>query len=103
MKKLDLKKEDATLYKATAKPAVVKVPKLRYLMIDGQGDPNTSKDFADAITTLYGLSYTLKFMIKNGPEAIDHGVMPPLWAGDLPIIPNMGRIAASGGGRSGRL
>ena len=49
------------LYKATAIPAVVNVPLLRYLMIDGQGDPNTSKAFADVITTLYGLSYTLKF------------------------------------------
>jgi len=86
MKKLDLKKDFAAMYKATAKPAVVKVPKLRYLMIDGQGDPNTSKAFADAITTLYGLSYTLKFMVKNGPEAIDYGVMPLeaiWWADDM--------------------
>ena len=86
MKKLDLKKEYAVLYKATAEPVSVKVPKLRYLMIDGQGDPNTSKDFADAITTLYGLSYTLKFMIKNGPKAIDYGVMPleaVWWADDM--------------------
>ncbi len=84
MKKLDLKKEYATLYKATAKPCNVKVPKLRYLMIDGHGDPNTSKDFADAITTLYSLSYTLKFMMKNGPEAIDYGVMPleSIWWSD---------------------
>lgn len=86
MKKIDLKKDFAALYKATAKPAVIKVPKLRYLMIDGQGDPNTSKAFADAITTLYGLSYTLKFMVKNGPEAIDYGVMPLeaiWWADDM--------------------
>ncbi|MBP7408628.1 MAG: GyrI-like domain-containing protein [Flavobacteriales bacterium] len=84
MKKLDLKKEYAALYKATAKPGSVKVPKLRYLMIDGQGDPGTSKDYMDAITTLYGLSYTLKFTIKNGPEAIDYGVMPleSLWWAD---------------------
>ena len=84
MKKLDLKKEYAALYKATAEPSLVKVPKLRYLMIDGEGDPGTSKDYMDAITTLYGLSYTLKFMIKNGPEAIDYGVMPleSLWWAD---------------------
>jgi hypothetical protein len=84
MKKLDLKKEYAALYKATAKPSVVKVPKLSYLMIDGEGDPGTSQDYMDAITTLYGLSYTLKFMIKNGPEAIDYGVMPleSLWWAD---------------------
>ncbi|MBP6574915.1 MAG: GyrI-like domain-containing protein [Flavobacteriales bacterium] len=86
MKKLDLKKDFAVLYKATAKPAMIKVPKLRYLMIDGQGDPNTSKAFADAITTLYGLAYTMKFMLKKGPEAIDYPVMPLeaiWWADDM--------------------
>ena len=72
MKKIDLKKDFAALYKATAKPVAVKVPKLRYLMIDGQGDPNTSTAFADAITTLYGVAYTMKFMLKQGPEAIDY-------------------------------
>lgn len=84
MKKLDLKKDHAPLYKATAEPALVKVPRLRYLMIEGQGDPNTSQAFADAITTLYGLSYTLKFMFKQGPEAIDYPVMPleALWWAD---------------------
>jgi hypothetical protein len=84
--KIDLKKEFAALYKATTKPVVIKVPKLRYLMIDGQGDPNTSKAFADAITTLYGLSYTMKFMLKKGPEAIDYPVMPLeaiWWADDM--------------------
>lgn len=84
--KIDLKKEFAALYKATTKPVVIKVPKLRYLMIDGQGDPNTSKAFGDAITTLYGLSYTMKFMLKKGPEAIDYPVMPLeaiWWADDM--------------------
>ena len=84
MKKLDLKKDHAALYKATVEPALVKVPRLRYLMIEGQGDPNTSQAFADAITTLYGLSYTLKFMFKQGAEAIDYPVMPleALWWAD---------------------
>ena len=86
MNKIDLKKEFSALYKATAKPLVIKVPKLRYLMIDGQGDPNTSQAFADAITTLYGIAYTMKFMLKKGPEAIDFGVMPleaVWWADDM--------------------
>lgn len=86
MKKLDLRKDRPALYKATAEPRTVKPPKLRYLMIDGQGDPNTSHDFAEAINALYGLSYTLKFMIKKGPDAIDYGVMPleaVWWADDM--------------------
>lgn len=86
MEKIDLKKEYPALYKATAVPGSVRVPKLRFLMCDGTGDPNTSKDFADAITALYGLSYTLKFMCKKGPKAIDYGVMPleaQWWADDM--------------------
>lgn len=86
MQKIDLKKDFAALYKATAKPALIKVPKLRYLMIDGQGDPNTSQAFTDAIATLYGLSYTMKFMLKKGPMAIDYPVMPleaVWWADDM--------------------
>ena len=33
-------------------------------MIDGAGDPNTSPAYAAAISALYTLSYTLKFMGK---------------------------------------
>ncbi len=77
MKKIDLKKEFATLYKASAgKPVLVDVPPLNYLMIDGTGDPNQSQQFQDAIEALYTLSYTIKFMFKKGPEQIDYGVMP---------------------------
>jgi hypothetical protein len=45
---------------------IVKVPQMNFLMVDGEGDPNTSKSFSDAIESLYPLSYMLKFMVKNG-------------------------------------
>lgn len=76
MTKLDLKKELGLLYKAGAKPGIVDVPELSYLMLDGQGDPNNSGQFQLAIQTLFSISYTLKFMVKKGPMAIDYGVMP---------------------------
>jgi len=77
MKKIDLKKEFATLYKAAVKKIdIVTVPMLNYLMIDGTGDPNNSKQFQDAIEALYSLSYTVKFMFKKGEQQIDYGVMP---------------------------
>lgn len=85
MKKIDLKKEYAHLYKASAKKMeIITVPKLNYLMIDGTGDPNNSKQFQEAIEALYSLSYTIKFMIKKGPQQIDYGVMPLecLWWSD---------------------
>lgn len=58
------------------KISVVKVPKMNFLMIDGQGDPNTSKDYKEAIEALYSVSYTLKFMIKKSDMAIDYKVGP---------------------------
>jgi len=54
------------LYKALAgKPEIVHVPEMSFVMIDGQGDPNTSRDYKDAIEALYTLSYTLKFALKK--------------------------------------
>jgi hypothetical protein len=75
MKKVDLKKQLKHLYAPSAKEVVtVKVPRFNFLMIDGAGDPNTSKDFQDAVQALYGMSYTLKFLCKK-EKKIDCPVM----------------------------
>jgi hypothetical protein len=43
MPKIDLKKENKELYDPSAKEvSIVDVPKMNFLMIDGEGDPNTS-------------------------------------------------------------
>ncbi len=77
MMKIDYKKELKHLYKASVKKTeIVDVPQMKFLMIDGEGDPNTSQEFQDAVEALYGISYTLKFMIKKGELGIDYGVMP---------------------------
>ena len=77
MKKIDYKKEFKHLYKPSSKKVdIVQVPKWNYLMIDGEGNPNTSKSFQDAIEVLYPLSFALKFMIKKGEVGIDYGVLP---------------------------
>ena len=69
MKKIDLKKELGTLYRVPkGKVVEVEVPPLRYLMIDGQGNPNTSQVYADAVEALFSVSYTAKFMVKKGPR-----------------------------------
>jgi len=36
-------------------------------MVDGKGNPNTAQAYAEAVETLFGISYALKFMIKKGP------------------------------------
>ncbi len=77
MKKIDYKKELKHLYKPSPKSIeLVDVPEMNFLMIDGQGDPNTSQEYSDAIEALYAVSYALKFMIKKGNLQIDYGVMP---------------------------
>ena len=92
MKKLDLKKDLWSFYKASAKDvALVEVPQMNFLMIDGAGDPNTSPDYRDAVEALFSLSYALKFMIKKGTMAIDYGVMPLeglWWADDMADFTN---------------
>lgn len=40
------------------------VPDLQYLMIDGQGDPNASPAFTEAVEPLYPVAYKMKFASK---------------------------------------
>ncbi|MGG7604271.1 GyrI-like domain-containing protein [Massilia sp. BKSP1R2A-1] len=87
MAKIDFRRELKHLYRPRAKEVVqVDVPPLRFLMIDGEGDPNTSPAYARAVEALFSVSYTAKFMLKKGPAAIDYAVMPLeglWWADDL--------------------
>jgi len=87
MEKLDLKTKWKNLYQPSATEIMtVNVPPLTYLMVDGQGDPNSSPVFTQAIEALYSLSYTLKFSLKKSPTPVDFGVMPleSLWWADDP-------------------
>ena len=64
---------------------LVEVPPLRYLMVDGHGDPNTSPDYATAVQVLYAFAYPLKFASKD--QLGRDYVVPPLeglwWAEDM--------------------
>jgi len=81
MQKIDLKKDLKALYSPSAKTvSMVEVPPMRFLMVDGAGDPNTSVAFQQAMEVLFSVSYTLKFLLREVLD-IDYGVMPPegLW------------------------
>ncbi|HYG05773.1 MAG TPA: GyrI-like domain-containing protein [Stenotrophomonas sp.] len=84
--KVDFKRELKPLYQASAgRVDEVDVPSLRFLMIDGEGDPNGSASYAAAVAALFSVSWTAKFMIKR-EQGIDHVVMPlegMWWADDL--------------------
>ena len=77
MEKVDFKKQLKHLYRPPAKNAVaVEVPVMNFLMLDGEGDPNSAPAYGEAVEALYAVAYALKFMIKKGPQAVDYGVLP---------------------------
>lgn len=81
MKLLDLKKDLKYLYAPSAKKVeIVQVPRLQFAMIDGaieKGyEPGNSPSFQEATQALYGISYTLKFMLKKRKtDPVDYPVM----------------------------
>jgi hypothetical protein len=91
MDKIDYKKKLKHLYNSSAKvPSVVEVPDMKFLMIDGEGDPNTSQCFKDAVEALYSTAYTLKFMLKPANLLPYDYVVPPLeglwWMDDMNLF-----------------
>jgi hypothetical protein len=82
MDKLDLRQQYKSLYNPPSKQVVlVDVPPLQFAMVDGRIAPGASvgdsADFQEALSALYGISFTLKFMFKKRDvEPIDYPVMP---------------------------
>jgi hypothetical protein len=73
------------MLKVPREPVLVEVPAMKYLMVDGQGDPSRSQDFRDAIGALYGLAYTMKFMMKKRgtTESVPMPLEGLFWADDM--------------------
>jgi hypothetical protein len=83
--KVDFKKEIAAYRARSGRFCVLDVPDLQYLMIDGHGDPNTTRAFTDAAEALYPLAYRLKFASRR-TLGRDYVVMPLeglWWADDM--------------------
>lgn len=84
MGKYDVKVAHKALYAPSAAEfAIVEVPPMCYLAVDGHGDPNTSPQYAEAIEALYGVAYALKFASKAA-DGRDFAVGPleGLWRAD---------------------
>jgi len=76
MVKYDFKKEKKNLYYPSDKiVSVVDVPRMNFLMIDGEGDPNTSQEYKNAMETLFPVSFKAKFLSKKENNQ-DYVVMP---------------------------
>lgn len=86
MEKTDLRKELKHLYGPSAKTVVeVDVPPFVFLMIDGEGDPNHSVAYGEAVEALFSVSYTAKFLFRKSCKQ-DYAVMPLeglWWADDM--------------------
>lgn len=87
--KFDFKKAEKHLYQPKTTPAIVDVPEMLFLAVDGQGDPNTAQEYKEAVELLYGLSYAIKMSPKSGqaPAGYFEHIIPPLeglwWGGDV--------------------
>ena len=66
MEKRDYKKELRFLYGPTAREVgAVVVPAMNFLMVDGEGNPNSAAGYKEAVGALFSVAYTLKFMVKK--------------------------------------
>jgi hypothetical protein len=77
MAKIDFKKELKQFYNPPAgKVTIVNVPPMNFFMVDGAGYPETSQEYHEAMGALYGMAYTLKFLLKGRPNLDEWTVMP---------------------------
>lgn len=77
----DYKKEFKSLYQPKKSPEIITIPKMNFIGISGQGDPNEENGaYQKAVQELYTLSYTLKMSYKTNYQILGffEYVVPPL-------------------------
>lgn len=77
--KHEWRKHEKNLYMPKEKPEIVTVPKQKFLMIQGKGNPN-NEEFAERVAVLYSLAYAIRMMPKQGytPEGYFEYTVYPL-------------------------
>ncbi len=77
--KFEWKKQEKKLYLPKEKPELLTVPKQKFFMISGKGNPN-DEEFSEKIGVLYSLSYAVRMMPKQGytPEGYFEYTVYPL-------------------------
>lgn len=77
----DFKKEFKEFYMPPRKPSIVNIPKMNYVAVRGEGNPNAeNSEYKNSIGLLYSVAFTIKMSYK-GAHKIDgyfEYVMPPL-------------------------
>jgi len=81
MEILDYKKAFRELYEPKITPSVIAVPEMKFIQVDGKGNPNeTDGVYQKALELLYALTYSIKMAPKSGntPKDYFEYVVPPL-------------------------
>mgnify|MGYP000872664310 FL=1 len=66
--KYEWRRAEKAIYGVKVSPTLVKVPEQAFIMIDGEGNPNSS-DFSERVSALYSLAYAVKMDYKkSNPE-----------------------------------
>ncbi len=66
--KYEWRRAEKAIYGVKASPMLVTVPEQAFIMIDGEGNPNSS-DFSERVSALYSLAYAVKMDYKkSNPE-----------------------------------
>lgn len=88
MTKYDIKRDPGHRYQAkNADWQLVEVPSQQFIAFEGQGDPNTTDEYAAAVEALFSVAYTIKFASK---DSLDRdfvvGPLEGLWWADDPTV-----------------
>lgn len=76
--KLDMFKQHREQYRATKNPRLVELPPVPYLCAEGYGKPG-GPEFEALIGALYGVAYTVKFMMKERGRDYVVGKLEGIW------------------------
>jgi len=77
----DYKKEYKEFYMPPKKPVIVEIPKMNFIAVKGEGNPNQKGGaYEKALNLLYGIAYTLKMSHKSDYKigGFFEYVVPPL-------------------------
>jgi hypothetical protein len=75
MAKLDVKRDMKALYNPSRiEFSIVDVPPMKFIMLDGHGNPNNNPVYEETVGTLNALAYALKFALK--PLGFEFSVAP---------------------------
>ena len=99
MDKIDFKKKLATLYNAPLGSfATVDVPVMKFVKIDGKGDPNRDPAYKRAVEWLYSVSYAMNLPARPNRQKTTSFHPSKAFGGlTIPtILPGAGSICGNG-------